>query len=180
MDFLRRFLSEGLSAFSSSLFDLLRSSFFLHLGLLHIAFRIIAIAAHDSPQGGESWHTQSTTTVCFAGRSSAPIRGTRNTRITVPNPFAAKRARRRVGVPGSPKRRTRTTFAAPRMWRESRLGERSIRGTGDDRRANGGCRPRRRLRYKISAQCKRLKSLMILKTCPFLRYKISCCTNPLF
>ena len=180
MDFLRGFLSEGLSAFSSSLFDLLRSSLFLHLDLLNIASRIALWPRMIHRKEGESWRAQSNTTACFAGHSSELIRGTRNTRTTVPNPVAAKRAKRRVGVRGSSKRRTRTTFAGPRMWRESRRGERSIRGTGGAPKGNGGYRRRRRLRYKISARCKRLKSLMIVKTCHPLRYKISCCTNPLF
>ena len=69
---------------------------------------------------------------------------------------------------------------APRMWRESRRGEPTIRGTGGDPKGNGGYRQRLRLRYKISARCKRLKSLMIARTSRPLRYKISCCTNPLF
>lgn len=129
---------------------------------------------------GESWRAQSNTTACFAGRSFVLIRETRDTRTTVRSPVAAKQARRRVVVPGSPKRRTRTTFADPRMWRVSRPGERSIRATGGEPRGNRGCRRMLRLRYKISARCKRLKSLMIARTSRRLRYKISCCTNLLF
>ena len=180
MDFLRGFLSEGFFAFSSSLFDLLRSSLFLHPDLLDIASRIIGLPRMIHRKEGESWRAQSNTTACFAGRSSEPIRETRDTRTTVPNPVAAKRAKQRVGAPGSPKPRTRTIFAAPRMWRESRRGEPPIRGTGGDPKGSEGSRRRRRVRYKISARCNRLKSLMIVKTCHPLRYKISCCTNPLF
>ena len=50
------------------------------------------------------------------------------------------------------------------------------------RRPGGQRRGRRmrRLRYKISARRKRLKSLTIRKACCNLRYKISCSTNRLF
>jgi hypothetical protein len=53
-------------------------------------------------------------------------------------------------------------------------------GTGDDREGKGErCRVRR-LRYKISARRKRLKSLTMRKACCNLRYKISCSINRLF
>lgn len=48
------------------------------------------------------------------------------------------------------------------------------------RRAKGGRQRGRRLRYKISAPRKPLKSLTILQACCNLRYKISCSTNRLF
>ena len=59
-------------------------------------------------------------------------------------------------------------------------GERPTRGTGDDRETKGGGRWRCRLRYKISARRRQLKSLKILKACGNLRYKISGATNRLF
>ena len=39
---------------------------------------------------GESWRAQSSTTVCFAGRCSEPIRATRDTRNTVREPDCRK------------------------------------------------------------------------------------------
>ena len=87
---------------------------------------------------GESRHAQRSTTVRFAGRSSEPICGTRDTRNTVPNRPAARRAKWRVSAPEWPKRRTTTTFADARMSRGCSHGERTIRGTGGERRAKGG------------------------------------------
>jgi hypothetical protein len=66
------------------------------------------------------------------------------------------------------------------MWRGCSHGERFTRGTGDDREAKAGRRRMRRLRYKISALLKRLKSLTIRKACRNLRYKISGATNRQF
>ena len=131
-------------------------------------------------KGDPQWRGQKTATVCFVGRSSEPMRGTRNTRNTVPNPVVAKRARRPVGAPGWPKRRTRTTFAAPRMSRGCSHGERLTRGTGGERAAKGGHRRRCRLRYKISARRRPLKSRKILKSRRTMRYKISGAINRLF
>ena len=59
-------------------------------------------------------------------------------------------------------------------------GERPTRGTGDDREGKGERFRVRRLRYKISAPRKRLKSLTMRKACCNLRYKISCSINRLF
>ncbi len=66
------------------------------------------------------------------------------------------------------------------MSHEFRHGERPTQGTGDEREAKEERRQRCRLRYKISARRRRLKSLKILKTCHNLRYKISGATNRLF
>jgi len=59
-------------------------------------------------------------------------------------------------------------------------GERRTRGTGDDREGSAARHRSHRLRYKISACRRPLKSLRILKACRNLRYKISGATNRLF
>jgi hypothetical protein len=66
------------------------------------------------------------------------------------------------------------------MSRGCSHGERLIPGTGGDRVVKGERRRRRRLRYKISARRRLLKSLKILKASRTLRYKISGAINPLF
>lgn len=66
------------------------------------------------------------------------------------------------------------------MSRGCSHGERPTRATGGDLEAKGGRRWRCRLRYKISARRRQLKSLKILKACRNLRYKISGATNRLF
>lgn len=96
------------------------------------------------------------------------------------NRLAAKRARRQAGAPGWPKRRTGTTFGGLRMSRGCSHGERLIPGTGGGRAVKGRRCLRRRLRYKISARRRTLKSLKILKACRTMRYKISGAINRLF
>jgi len=66
------------------------------------------------------------------------------------------------------------------MLRGCRHGERPTRGIGDERQDKEGRGRMRRLRYKITAPRRRLKSLKILKTWRKMRYKISGATNRLF
>jgi hypothetical protein len=66
------------------------------------------------------------------------------------------------------------------MSRGCSHGERLIRGTGGERAVKGRRRLMCRLRYKISARRRTLKSLKILKACRTMRYKISGAINRLF
>ena len=66
------------------------------------------------------------------------------------------------------------------MSRGCSHGERRIRGTGGDREDKEGEDRIRRLRYKIAARGRGLKSLKILKAHRNLRYKISGAINQLF
>lgn len=67
-----------------------------------------------------------------------------------------------------------------RMSHACSYGERRIRGTGDERKGSEARSLNRRLRYKISACHRCLKSLKILKARRNRCYKISGATNRLF
>lgn len=66
------------------------------------------------------------------------------------------------------------------MSRGCRLGGRSTRATGEDRQRPAVREHSQRLRYKRSAETKRLKSLEICRKGQKLRYKRSGVLNPLF
>ena len=100
---------------------------------------------------GEPWRTRDGTTVCFAESSSKQMRATRVTRSTAPKRIVGRPVRRRVVAPGSPNRRTGTTFADRRMSRGCRLGGRNTRATGDARHGQAVRDHSQRLRYKRSA-----------------------------
>ncbi len=66
------------------------------------------------------------------------------------------------------------------MSRGCRPGERNTRATGDDHGRQAVRDHSQRLRYKRSAELKRLKSLKIQTKGRELRYKMSGAPNPLF
>ena len=135
------------------------SFFFAFLPRLsaHSALCCALLRRHFQRKEWASWCVQRITTVCFVGNSLQPTLETRSISATAPSRFAAKQARRRVGAHGWQRRRTKTTSAAPRMSPECKHGEPLTPDTGVVPKVKERASPRRRLRYKITAQRKSLK-----------------------